>query len=182
MHKSFVLLLDARGGSRTIIEPALPDTLRLVTDVSHEFDEFFPRLPPDTLRRGLAWRDTVQREDSASTGQRVSYVALSRYSVRSDTMVGGQRSVVIDVQQDVRLITTGSAPGQSITARSLLEGRDDGWFIVSTSGRRMLAHEHTGDLRGTISYRGGTRPVSAAQTYRYTVTISALLDPHERTH
>ena len=61
LKRQFTLGLDARGRVKDVHAPQWPASLQGVTDLSHEFDDFFLRLPAQPLKVGLACSDTTSR-------------------------------------------------------------------------------------------------------------------------
>ena len=59
LNRPFRLGLDARGRVKNVNAPQWPAALQGVSDLSHQFDDFFLRLPAQPLKVGLAWADTT---------------------------------------------------------------------------------------------------------------------------
>lgn len=176
LRQPFTLRFDARGRVETLATPEFPESFRGITDLRHQFADFFLRLPASPLRAGLVWSDTVQRRDStATTGQWMRSRSAMRYRVVGDTTVDGVRGVIIALHQDVRIEAGGPVPGQQgMTAESLLEGPDDGIFVFSPGAGRILGRHRTGELAGTLTFTTPQGPMSMKQTVRYTNTLSPV--------
>lgn len=173
LRQPFTLAMDARGGVHTLATPAFPAAVRGVTDLSHQFDDFFPRLPAEPLRVGLAWSDTVARRDSAGPRYTRSTRA-ARYRVERDTVVGGRRGLVVSMRQTVHLETGGPVEGQPVTAAAVLDGADDGVFVFAPADGRILGRTRSGEMRGTLTVRGGAAPLAIPQSYRYRSTLTPV--------
>ena len=171
LRKPYTLRVDGRGRAQTLAAPTFPAALNRIADLAHEFDDFFPRLPATALRPGLAWADTVARQDSANGGGYSRANRVTRYRVERDTVVKGTKGVVITTQQDVRLVTGGPIEGQPVKAESVLEGTDTGRFVFSPAEGRLLGREHSGNLKGNVTLTGGPTPVVVPQTLKYKSTL-----------
>lgn len=173
LRQPFTLAFDARGNVRTLAAPTFPASFRGITDLTHQFDDFFLRLPAQPLRVGLAWTDSVARRDSARS-RYTRTTGVAHYRVERDTTVGTRRGVVIAMRQTVRIENGGPVEGQPLTAESVLEGGDEGVFVYAPSEGRILGRTRTGEVRGTVTFRGGPQPVAMEQRYRYQNTLTPI--------
>ena len=171
LRKPYSLRVDSRGRAQTLAAPAFPAALNRIADLAHEFDDFFPRLPAAPLRAGLAWADTVARQDSTPGGGYSRTNRVTRYRVERDTVVQGTKGLVVATTQDVRLVTAGPIEGQPVKAESVLEGTATGRFVFATAEGRLLGREHNGDLKGKVTLTGGPQPVVVPQTFKYKSTL-----------
>ena len=171
LRKPYTLRVDSRGRAQTLAAPAFPAALNRIADLAHEFDDFFPRLPAAPLRAGLAWADTVARQDSTPGGGYSRTNRVTRYRVERDTVVKGTKGLVVATSQDVRLVTAGPIEGQPVKAESVLEGTATGRFVFASAEGRILGREHAGDLKGKVTLTGGPAPVIVPQTFKYKSTL-----------
>ena len=171
LRKPFTLRLDSRGRAQTLAAPDFPAALNRIADLRHQFDDFFLRLPAAPLRRGLAWSDTVSRADSTPGGGYSQQRSVARYRVERDTVVQGTKGLVISMEQDVRLVTGGPIEGQPVKAESVLEGPDRGLFVFAASEGRLLGRTHGGSLKGSVTLKGGPKPVVVPQSFTYKSTL-----------
>jgi hypothetical protein len=172
LRRPFVLRFDDRGRIETLSSPTFPASFEGVTDLSHQFDDLFPRLPATPLALGMTWIDTAVVEANGSTGRRSRHERITSNRVVRDTTVAGERAWVIASTQ--RLADASSQPvkGQPLTAHTKLTGADTGVFVFSRVGRGLLGRERSGSLSGSLTYEGGSQPVvvQLQQSYRNTVT------------
>lgn len=168
---SFDLFFDARGRSRTLRAPKFPASFEATADLSHQFDDFFARLPAEPLSLGLAWEDTAVVEtrgpdDDFFRGQRVI-----RSRVARDTTVAGEAAGLIESVQRNTLAGAQRLKGQPLTLRTAMAGSDSGTVVFSKRNGRMLARQRVGSMSGTITYMGGTTPVVLPIQQRYDNTV-----------
>jgi hypothetical protein len=171
LRQPFALRVDPRGRVQTLAAPNFPAALNRIADLRHQFDDFFLRLPAAPLRRGLAWSDTLARQDSTPGGGYSRNNSIARYRVERDTVVAGTKGVVIAMDQQVRLVTGGPIEGQPVMAESVLEGTDRGSYVFAPGEGRLLGRVHSGALKGSVTLRGGPQPVVVPQTFSYTSTL-----------
>lgn len=173
LRKAFRLTVDARGRVAVLEAPTFPASFESVTDLSHQFDDFFLRLPAEPLRMGLAWTDTLVRTDS-SGGKSAQWHTVGTFQVERDTIVAGEAAFVISSRQQLRSETSGPVSGQAMRAQSTLEGSDEGHFVYAPKSDRLLARHRTGNLRGTLTMTAAAGSQSMAQSYRYTHRLDAI--------
>ena len=173
LRQPFTLVMDPRGYVRVLSVPTFPASFKNVTDLTHQFDDFFPHLPAEPLRIGLAWSDTATRRDS--TEGRVSRrEAIVSYRVERDTVVAGVPAFVPSMRQQVEVRTDGPLEGQPARAESVLIGTDDGIVVFAPGPGRMLGRRRTGHLAGDFTMRAAGQTVTFKQAYDYTSSIDAL--------
>lgn len=173
LRRPFTLRLSPDGRATLLNAPAFPASFEGVSDLTHQFDDFFLPLPAVRLSIGVAWGDTATRVDSAgSTGRWSRTTRLGRYRVARDTIVGGRRAWVVAAEQDLRLESGGPLPGQPVIAVTALTGQDSGVFVFDVAAGRLLGRRRSGEMRGTLTMRPPTgEPIVMPQTLRYTNTI-----------
>lgn len=168
----FELSISARGVVRLVKAPAIPGPIAAITDLTHQFDDFFVRLPTGALRAGRQWTDTNTVGDStADHWYRARTIA--HYTVRGDTTVNGERATAIMMQQELTVSTGGPVPDQPVRTNQRLAGSDSGVVVFSTTRGRMLGRARTGLLTGAISLIQGANTTTLGQRYSFDSTISA---------
>jgi hypothetical protein len=173
LRQSFHLWVDARGRVSAIRAPPFPASFEGISDLTHQFDDFFLRLPTEPLRLGLAWTDTLVRTDS-SAEKSMRWHTVGTFRVERDTVVAGERAFVISSRQQLRSETSGPVAGQPMRANSILEGADEGHFVFSPRTGRLLGRRRTGSLRGDLTMTGAAGSMRMAQAYRYTHRVDAI--------
>jgi hypothetical protein len=175
LRQPFLLGIDSRGRVRTLRAPRFPETFEGVSDLTKQFHDFFLRLPPDlNLTVGRTWSDTVIQADSSPNGRTGEYARVIQYTVTGDTLIAGTTALAIATRQQIRLSSAGPVPGRPLTARSVLDGEDNGVYVFAPTRGRLLGRFRTGQLAGTITYEGGAQTVTIQQRYNYTNTIAAI--------
>lgn len=174
LGKPFVLTMDARGGVETLSVPEFPQDVSEASDLTHQFNDFFVRLPASALRPGLEWTDTTRRETPNAAGRTVRTTRIGRFRVRGDTTVGGVRAVVVEARMNNRVETAGPSPTPGIELRTVQEGTETGLFVFSPERGRLLARRRTGSLEGHIEFIGGPQPMKLPQKMKYESTIEIL--------
>jgi hypothetical protein len=167
------LAFDARGRVTTASVPQFPMSFVGVTDLAHQFDDFFLRLPPQPLKIGLAWSDTTTVKDSTADryGQ---WTRVTQYRVERDTSISGTPAVVIGVKQQVRAHLEVPVPNQDMRAESVLEGTDDGYVVFAPKAGRLLGRRREGHLGGPLTMKGGQGELKMMQSIEFTITTDAL--------
>lgn len=173
LKQPFRLGLDARGRVRLLQAPKFPSSFEGLSDLSHQFDDFFLRLPEKPLVVGLAWSDTSTRRDSTSD-KTSRWTTNADYRVERDTVVDGTPAVVVSMKQRIRISGEGPVPNQPMRATSMLEGGDEGYFVFAPAAGRMLARRRTGKLEGDTFLRGAMGEMTMRQAYTYTSTLDAV--------
>lgn len=170
--KPFRLRFDPRGGVRVLSAPALTPEIRSVSDLTRQFDDFFPRLPRTDLTVGKAWSDTVVNVDSAnnSTFRRK---AIARYRVLRDTTVGNERAFIVGMTQDLELALSQAQPGLPVVD-SKLTGGDEGSFVFAPRSGRLLARQRKGTLSGRMTMQMPAGSMSMRQSFSYENRVGAV--------
>lgn len=159
LFQPFDLLFDERGRITTVRAPKFPLSFETVTDLSHQFDDLFLRLPVEPLRLGLSWTDTATIE---STGEREGRFWSQRQlhaRVVRDTTVDREAGWVIEAVQVLSMRSSQRLRDQPLTARTQLAGADTGVFVFSRERGRMLGRRRRMTLTGTLTYEGGASPL-----------------------
>jgi hypothetical protein len=169
----FRLGLDARGRVKSVNAPTWPASLQGVTDLSHQFDDFFLRLPAQPLKVGLAWSDTSTQTDS--TGERFAHwVRTADYRVERDTTVGGTGALVVRMKQKVSAHVAGPVPNQPMRTDAQLSGDEDGYFVFAPKTGRLIARRREGKLEGPVKATGAMGEIQMSQSINYTGSMDSL--------
>jgi hypothetical protein len=168
LRAPFRLRMEPNGRVATVKSPELPRTARLIAEIPPGFDDFFLRLPSTgTLPIGAIWTDTSTRNDSDSTGRRVYMRRIGHYKVVGDSVVRGRKAAVVSHHTEVRLMSTTPMQQQPFVAELSLSGDEEGVALFFVNEGRLFSRERTGDLHGTITYKGGDEPLVVNQNYHY---------------
>lgn len=171
--KPFRLGFDARGRVSMLESPPLPSSLAGVSDLSHQFDDFFPRLPAAPLRLGLAWSDTVVRADSTAD-KTTRTRTIGSFRVERDTTVAGMPAFVISSRQTLHSDSEGSVPGQPVRAKVVLDGNDEGYFVFAARSGRYLGRQRTGNLKGEVTMNGDGNSMVMMQAFKFTNQVDVV--------
>ncbi|MBD0321317.1 MAG: hypothetical protein ICV87_13340 [Gemmatimonadetes bacterium] len=174
LGKPFVLTIDGRGGVETLAVPEFPREVSEATDLTHQFNDFFVKLPAGALRPGLEWTDTTRRAMPNAAGRTLRTTRVGRYRVRGDTVIGGVRGVVVEARMNNRIESDGPSPTPGMELRTAQEGTETGTFVFSPERGRLLARSRTGSLEGHIEFIGGPEPMKLPQKMKYESTIEIL--------
>jgi hypothetical protein len=167
LGRPFLLRFDARGDVDTRSVPTFPEDFP--SDLAHQFNDFFVRLPTAPLRRGMEWADTVRREMRTPSGRTLRTVRAGRFRVRGDTLVRGTRAWIVETRMQNRVESTG--PTQGVTLTSVMEGTEEGELLFSAARGVMLGRRRTGTLEGRVELTGGPEPVQVPHRLTYQSTI-----------
>ena len=173
LRQPFLLNVDGRGKTRVITAPKFPASFEGITDLAHQFDDFFLRLPAQPLKLGLAWTDTSTRTDSGG-GKWMQSSTVAQYRVDRDTMVAGEAAMVVLVKQQSTINTEGPVPGQDMRIQSQMSGGDEGWFLFAPKSGRMLGRQRKGSFSGESNISGAAGSMNLSQTMTYTNRIDLI--------
>jgi len=173
LKRQFTLGLDTRGRVKNVHAPQWPANLQGVTDLSHQFDDFFLRLPAQPLKVGLAWSDTTSRTDS--TADRFTrWVRSADYRVERDTTVGTTRALVVRMKQQMHATISAPVPGQQMRSDAQLSGEEDGYFVFAPATGRLIARRREGKMEGPVKASGAMGEMQMNQSITYTGTMDSL--------
>ncbi len=173
LMQPFLLSFTARGAVSLRRAPIMPASVAAVTDLTHQFDDFFLRLPSGALTTGRTWRDTSVIGDS--TGPTWYHArSIARYTVKGDTVFNGERALVIGMTQELTLTSGGPVPNQPVTSSQTLEGSDAGTVIYSPTRGRMLARQRLGALSGAMTFTAPSGTTTMPQRYGFDSRIDLL--------
>ena len=167
LSRPFELAFDARGRITTLRAPEFPAAFEAVSDLSHQFDDLFFRLPGAPLALDLSWVDTAVVETRGPEGASFRAERIIRSRVVRDTLVAGESAWVIESVQRSTVSGAQRVKGQPLTVRTALSGADSGLVVFSRERGRMLSRERSGGLAGTLTYEGGPQPVVLPMEQRY---------------
>lgn len=171
LKQPFRLKFDSRGRTEVVSTPAFPESFQGISDLTHQFSDFFLRLPATPLKLGLAWTDTLLR-NSSNNDRTATIKSIASYRVERDTVVSGEPAYVISMRQQLSSESEGPVPGQPVRARSTSTGSDEGFVVFSKAGR-MLGRTRTGTLSGStmINGDGGSMEIGQTVTFRNTIEV-----------
>lgn len=173
LKRQFTLGLDARGHVKNVHAPQWPANLQGVTDLSHQFDDFFLRLPTQPLTVGLAWSDTTSQTDS--TAERYSrWVRSADYRVERDTTVGATKALVVRMKQQMHATISAPVPGQQMRSDAQLSGDEDGYFVFAPSTGRLIARRREGRMEGPVKASGAMGEMQMNQSITYTGAMDSV--------
>ncbi|MEO8562276.1 MAG: hypothetical protein ABI601_09395 [bacterium] len=174
LKQPFRLGFGSRGQIKLVQAPKFPVSLEGITDLPHQFDDFFLRLPAKPLVVGLAWSDTTVRSDS--TADKYSRRATTAdYRVERDTVAGGTPALIVSMKQRIVINEEGPVPNQAgMRATSQLQGTDDGYFVFAPKPGRLLSRRRTGKLEGDTALHAAAGEMTMKQAISYTATLDAL--------
>jgi hypothetical protein len=173
LKRQFTLGLDARGRVTNVHAPQWPASLQGVTDLSHQFDDFFLRLPAQPLKVGLAWSDTTTRTDS--TADRFTrWVRSTDYRVERDTTVGTTHAFVVQVKQKMSATISAPVPNQQMRSDAQLSGEETGFFVFAPTTGQLLGRRREGKLEGPVKASGAMGEMQMNQSIAYTGTMDSV--------
>lgn len=174
LGRPFVLTLGARGEAETLTVPEFPADVAEASDLTHQFNDFFVRLPAVALRPGVEWTDTTTRQTPNAAGRTLRTTRIGSYRVRSDTVIGGVRAVVVETRMRNRLEASGPSPTPGMQMSTLQEGTETGTFVFAPAEGRLLARRREGSSTGHIEFIGGPQPMRLPQKMTYQSTIERV--------
>lgn len=174
LKQPFRLGFDSRGQVKLVQAPKFPASLEGISDLAHQFDDFFLRLPAKPLAVGLAWSDTTVRSDS--TAEKYSRRATTAdYRVERDTVVAGTPALVVSMKQHIVINGEGPVPNQAgMRATSQIAGEDVGYFVFAPKPGRLLGRRRTGKLGGDTVLHGAAGEMTMKQAFDYTASLEAI--------
>ena len=173
LNQPFRLGLDTRGRVTNVEAPKWPASLEGVSDLSHQFDDFFLRLPAQPLKVGLAWSDTTTKTDSTSE-RFTRWTRAADYRVERDTMVGTTPAFVVRMKQKMSARVTAPIPGQPMRSDAQLSGEEDGYFVFAPSTGRLISRRREGKLEGPVKASGAMGEMQMNQSISYTGAMDSL--------
>ena len=169
----FQLGVDARGRVKNVKPPTWPASLQGMADPSHQFDDFFLRLPSQPLKVGLTWSDTTVNTDS-TTDHFMRWTRAADYRVERDTTVGTTPALVIRMRQKMSTTISAPVPNQQMRSDAQLSGEEDGYFVFSPKTGRLIGRRQEGKLEGPVKASGAMGEMQMNQSITYTGTTEAV--------
>lgn len=156
--------------------PAFPEPIAAITDLSHQFFDFFAAMPETAPVAGSVWQDTIRSTTATAAAPTTSQLneSIRRFEVRGDTTIYGTVAKVISVTARVRMEATTPLEGQPLTVTTSMAGEDTGLVIFDWSTGRLLFRSRRGELTGTFRIDGGPQPAAFPQSSTYDSTIEIL--------
>jgi hypothetical protein len=173
LKRTFNFGLDARGRVKNVSSPQWPANLQAVTDLSHQFDDFFLRLPVKPLKVGVAWSDTTTLTDS-TTEKFSRWVRAADYRVERDTTVDAVPALVISVKQKLGVTLSQPVPGQQMRTDAQLSGEESGFFVFSPKTGRLIGRRQEGKLEGPVKASGAMGEIQMNQSISYTGALDSV--------
>jgi hypothetical protein len=172
LRAPFVFRMDPRGRLTPVSTPTFPPAFDGVAELTHQFDDFFLRLPAKPLAVGLTWSDSLTRTDSTAD-KYARWHSLATYRVERDTMVDGVAAVVVSMKQQIDLNGDSPVRNQDMRVHSALAGSEDGYFVFAPRTGRLLARRRSGQLGGDLLLHGANE-MAFKQSYEYTSQTDAI--------
>ncbi len=170
----FVLLIDRQGSIQTLSAPEFPDEFEGVTDLTRQFDDYLVPVRPHALRMGAEWTDTLAMRDSTAAGRVYAMHRVRSHRVRGDTVVGGERLLVLQITStdslDVK--APGARPGVSIC--NVMRGTEQGIALLSPQRGVLVSRSREGEYSGEMHLLGGAQPTVVPMRRRFTNTLQLL--------
>lgn len=178
LHLPFRLAVTRSGRVTTVAAPTFPAEVATHADLTREFEDFFISLPTAALKPQAAWADTVLSSKAASPAETYESRHIRRYRVVRDTVIAGGAAVVIALEQDVTLRSSGPIQNGVATVATHLEGSETGTAVFSPATGRFIARMRKGHLAGEQVFTGMGREITAPLTYDYTSSLARSDSPH----
>lgn len=171
LGRPYTLELSPTGRVTLLDTPEFPPGVAAITDLTHQFLDFFVAVPAQRPTVGSEWADTLVSTRSGDPTVTQRHHTVRKYTVRGDTTYAGRPALRIDIASTVLLESSQPMQGQPLTVTTHLEGQEEGFVIFDWAGGEMLYRSKVGALSGTFIVEGGPQPVEFAQTMSYTSTI-----------
>lgn len=172
--RPYELAFPASGDVEVLGVPEFPAAVAAITDLTHQFFDFFAALPAVEPSNGYAWVDTIRSQvEGGGLGSQFNE-SIRRFQVRGDTILNGSAAKVIDVAATLRMEATGPVEGQPMTLTTVMQGGDAGVLIFDWNSGRLLFRSRTGEMNGTLRIHGGPQPMEFPQLASYASTIETL--------
>lgn len=174
LGRPFVLLVDRQGTIQTASAPAFPEEFEGVTDLTRQFDDYWVPLRARALRTGAEWTDTLAMRDSTDAGRVYAMHRVRSHRVRGDTVVGGERLVVLQItsKDSVDVSAPGARPGLSI--RNVMRGTEQGIVLWSPQRGVLVSRSREGESSGEMHLLGGAQPIVMPMRRRFTNSLQLL--------
>ncbi len=174
LSRPYELAFSPRGQVEVRGTPEFPASIAAITDLTHQFFDFFAVMPEGQPRPGMVWQDTIRTVSGVAPDSTQLNESIRRFEVRGDTTAYGVSATVIDVTARLRMEGTMPLPGQPLTVTTMLTGEDSGMILFDWSRGRMLYRSRNGEMAGTFRITGGPMPAEFPQTATYSSTIEVV--------
>ncbi len=174
LHQPYTLVFRADGAVRTAAVPPIPEEIADMSDLTHQFLDFFISLPDGPLAVGAAWADTLVDDRAGRPRDTYSGRQVRTFRVERDTVVDGVDAVVIRVSQRVT-VRASSLMEDGMKVSGELKGTEEGFAVFAPREGVLLSRSREGVLSGTMRMMG-PETVSIPQRYEYTSTLE-LVEP-----
>lgn len=171
LHQPFSLDFPADGRVQAKQVPTFPEAVTAITDLRHEFDDFFVKMPAKRPGIGTTWQDTVRSEGKTPTGGTASMQAIRKYRAEGDTVLAGVPAIVVRVSTTLEMRSSAPMPGRPMTMVARLAGEEHDVVLFDWARGRLLTRSKRGQLKGTFKVNGGAQPVELPETMTYTSKI-----------
>ena len=171
LGRRFALRVTPRGSVRTIRTPAFPPAFEGISDLRHQFFDFFLPLPDSPLTPGLTWTDSLTQQDSTAAGRHTLLTRQGTYRVLGDTVIDEHQAVV--VESVVRQSMMSWGPMEGVTATSDLSGEERGQLYWDPARGRLLGRSRSAMLEGMVVING-PRPTEMMQRLEYRSTLTLV--------
>jgi len=173
LHLPFRLLITPGGRVTLLSAPVFDKELAAVSDLTHEFEDFFISMTSGNLRAGSTWSDTIENSGAGQSQDTYHARHVRHYRIQRDTVLSGKASAVtIAVNQSVEVRDSSPLESQSATIATTIKGREEGTAVFATRQGRLVARERRGHLTGTQVFEGQGRRVEVPIVYDYTSRLS----------
>ncbi|HET7234706.1 MAG TPA: hypothetical protein VFJ16_32130 [Longimicrobium sp.] len=176
LGQPYTLIFGARGQVQTVAVPPIPPEVAQVTDLSAEFTDFFPRLPPGPFQPGATWADTTRHQTTNAAGRTVIAERLGAYRVRGDSAIHGERVVVVEMTTHTEIFTgSANVPQPNVPAtESALAGEETGTFYFAPASGRLVARRRSGSMAGAVTITAAGQQLSIPQSFTYESRIDLV--------
>lgn len=168
----FVLHFDASGHVHALRTPDFPASVERITDLRHQFVDFFMPTPPSPLRVGLTWSDTVIVDHGRGDAGGGHSTKIASYRVVSDTILASTPAFVIEGEAELEVVSEAPVAGQpGLTMRMTMTGPEQNTFVVARDGGDLILRLRSAELTGVMEYLGAPQPIEMGVTRTYTNRI-----------
>lgn len=161
--------LGPRGGIQVVSDPAMTARGREVVGGESLIRPLFANLPGQAVGPGATWVDTVSvTEEVGGTVSRARSVVTS--VLAGDTVVAGERLLLIRTSSDTEIEVTGTSGG--IEIREGMIGRLDGFVLWDAARALLVERRESGEMSGTLELPGmGAAGLPVQATVRRSVSL-----------
>jgi len=174
LDQLFVLSVDERGHIGTLQAPTFPESFEGVTDLTAQFDDFFPALVASDLTVGAEWTDSIYAAPSSDDETSVESLTVTRYRVTEEVENDGERVFLIAADAELEIVTEGPVPNQpGLRIRTSMRGPESNLFVVAPDGS-LIDRTRSAALSGTMEYIGGPQSMTLEISREYENRIKRM--------